>query len=416
MNGLNRILVLSLNYAPEPTGTGKYTGELASFLAQAGQEVRVITAPPYYPWWKVQPPYRWWAYRRECLDGVSIWRTPLWVPKRITGTTRIIHLLSFAASSLPALLRNLPWKPDLVFTTAPSLMNAPFAFLSGRLCGAKTWLHIQDFELDAAVGLGILPVNSTILKLLKGIERWILRRFDIVSTISERMMDRLYEKGMERDRVKMLPNWVEMQSITPLAEKDSLVSSMKADLRLPEDQVVALYSGNMGRKQGLEVILEAAVLLQERDDIVFVLCGEGAARSELVVKAEGLRNVVFGPLQPPESLNALLNTADIHLLPQRAHAADLVMPSKLYGMLASGRPVVATAYPGTELAETVSGCGIVTTPGDAAGLALAVRELADSPEARRAYGREGRARVMGTWSRDAVLQDMLDEMVRICQG
>ena len=138
-----RILIYSINYFPEPTGIGKYNGEMAEWLANHGHEVVMITALPYYPWWRVQQPYRSWLYRTELINKVTVHRCPLWVPRHPTGFTRLLHLTSFAFSSIPALLTQWRWKPTVVLCIAPALMNAPFALAFGRLTGAKTWLHIQ---------------------------------------------------------------------------------------------------------------------------------------------------------------------------------------------------------------------------------------------------------------------------------
>src|SRR5450631_134375 len=139
-----KILVCSTNFAPEPTGIGKYSGEMASWLAARGHDVRAVAAPPYYPMWRVARNYRWPPYRREQWNGVDVWRAPLWVPKSPSGLTRILHLLSFAVMSFPVMLRQIFWGPDLVIAVAPALICAPIALLTARLSGAQAWLHIQD--------------------------------------------------------------------------------------------------------------------------------------------------------------------------------------------------------------------------------------------------------------------------------
>jgi colanic acid biosynthesis glycosyl transferase WcaI len=178
--------------------------------------------------------------------------------------------------------------------------------------------------------------------------------------------------------------------------------------------VVALYSGNMGAKQGLEMLGDVARRLADRQDIIFVLCGQGAARVSLESSCAGLDNVRFLDLQPLSELNELLNLADMHLLPQRADAADLVMPSKLTGMLASGRPVVAAAHPGTALAAAVQGCGVVVEPERAAAMADAIAALVDDAPRRAALGVAARRRAEAEWGRDVVLRSVENEMLRLC--
>ncbi|MDP3840995.1 MAG: glycosyltransferase [Oxalobacteraceae bacterium] len=181
------------------------------------------------------------------------------------------------------------------------------------------------------------------------------------------------------------PNWIDLDAVRPLTAP----SSYRAELGIPAEAVVALYSGNMGGKQGLEIMAEAARLLSDEVGLHFIFCGNGAGKAELVRLTQGLQNVRFLDLQPMNRLNDLLGLADIHLLPQRADAADLVMPSKLTGMLASGRAVVATAHADTELGRVVQGCGILVAPGDAGAFAAAIRELAGDPVRRQELGGAG---------------------------
>jgi colanic acid biosynthesis glycosyl transferase WcaI len=381
-----KILIVGLNFHPELTGIGRYTGELAAYLAQ-GCAVRVITTPPYYPHWQIQNGYRGWQYRKENWQGVEIQRCPLWVPRSPKGLTRLLHLASFAFSSLPVLIAQFSWRPDIVLCVAPAMMNAPFVLAFARLRGVKAWLHIQDFELDAAVNLKILPAGRLILPLAQSFERFILSQFDRVSTISENMRFLCIEKGIQPGRSFLLPNWVDTKKIYPLSDPGSL----RQEFHIPSEAFVALYHGNMGRKQGLELLLEAARLLESNPQILFVLCGEGSAKQELIECAASLSNVRFLELQPEEKLNELVNLADVHLLPQLPNAADLVMPSKLVTMLASGRPVIAGAYFGTQISQILDTIGIVIQPESPAALAKALVDLYSDPTERLKLGNLGRA-------------------------
>lgn len=416
-----KILVYGINFAPELTGIGKYTGEMAAWLTSRGHEVRVVTAPPYYPAWKVGDGYSATKWTQGQWQGASVWRCPVWVPAKPGGLKRLIHLASFALSSLPVMLRQIIWRADVVWVVEPALFCAPTACLVARLGGAKAWLHVQDFEVDAAFELGLLR-GRRIRKLVEGCERWLLRRFDVVSTISNRMMDKLLAKGVAPERAVLAPNWVDISAISPRPEAAGH-SPYRAELGIPVDAVVALYSGNMGAKQGLEILAEIARLDEisavgevQRLPIVFVFCGGGAGRAGLQAMCAGLKHVYFLPLQPLERLNDLLAMADIHLLPQRADAADLVMPSKLTGMLASGRPVVATALTTTELAQVVLGtgpdaqCGLVVPPENAALLLAAVQKLAYDPPARKRMGAAGRAYAEHKLQIDMVLGQLAAQM------
>jgi colanic acid biosynthesis glycosyl transferase WcaI len=305
----------------------------------------------------------------------------LWVPEKPTGFKRILHLLSFALSSFPAMLWQTFWKPDVIFVVEPALFCAPAALLTARLSGARAWLHVQDFEVDAAFDLDLLS-SKRVRAIVLWLEALIMSRFDRVSSISGRMLERLSIKGVRLSRQLLFPNWVDVTTIRPEGRGERF----RSQLGIGDDTCVVLYSGSMGKKQGLEVLLEAAHLLEPITSIKFVLCGEGGARDRLYNLGAGLSNVVWLSLQPMDLLNELLNLADIHVLPQRADVADLVMPSKLTGMLASGRPIIATAAVGTQVANVLENCGMVTEPGNAQALAAAIRLLANDSVLRTRLG------------------------------
>jgi colanic acid biosynthesis glycosyl transferase WcaI len=401
-----KILVYGLNYAPELTGTGKYTAEMAEMLVQHGHDVRVVCAPPYYPEWKIGEGYAAWRNRRETIRGVPVWRAPIWVPAQPSGAKRMAHLASFAVASLPALIAHAFWRPQVVMAIAPSLLNAPAALVLSRLTGARSWLHIQDFEVDAAFDLGLLK-NARAARIARAAESTLLRRFDVVSTISEKMAERAIRKGVCVSNVFRFPNWVDIDAIYPLDR----ASPFREELGIPEGAKVVLYSGNMGAKQGIEVLADAAAALAARKDIVFVFCGNGATRADLQKRCEALTNCRFIPLQPFDRLNELLNLADIHVLPQRGDAADLVMPSKLTGMFASGRAVIAMARAGTELHDVVKPRGVVVLPEDVDALAGAIVALAADPATRSLLGAAGRQFAVSKLSPASVL-GRLDEKLR----
>lgn len=379
---------------------------MAAWLVERGHDVRVITAPPYYPEWKIGKGYTAYRWMRECWRGADVWRCPVWVPSRPGGGKRLLHLASFALSSFPIMLKQLLWRPDMVFVVEPPLFGAPIAWLVSRLGGAVAWLHIQDYEVDAAFELGILRGNWIKRVVLAG-EHWLMRRFDVISTISQRMQARARAKGVSDTRLVKFPNWVDLETFSGIIVSQSL--KYRTELGIPSRAVVALYSGNMGAKQGLELLGDVARLCASNDSahlpIYFVFCGNGIARASLVAQCEGLEFVRFLDLQPSERLPELLAMADIHLLPQRAEAADLVMPSKLTGMLASSRPVVAAANSGTELAEVVEGCGLVVPPEDPQAMASAVRTLAADSALRRQLGAAGLDHAVRYMDREAVLKD-----------
>lgn len=451
-----KILFYGLNYAPEELGIGKYSGEMIRRLAEEGHTCVVVTTPPYYPQWKVSAPFTNKWFRREFLEVDPVWmdrdgegagygtrpqrrtrqcieviRCPLWVPKRVNGLKRIVHLLTFGVSSAPVLLwKALTWRPDVIMTVEPAACGLPMTRLAGRLCKAKTWLHVQDFEVDAAFDLGILK-SPLLQKVVLRIEALLMRRFDVVSSISPNMLTRLTGKRVRKSQMRLLPNWVDCDAMRPLkpaagGTQRDMRRSLRSRYGIPEDRFVALYAGNIGAKQGLGILADAAKVLAldgqcgehgvAARKIHFVICGHGAAFPALKEAVAGLDNVQLLPVQPFEQFNGLMNCADVHLLPQKAGAADLVMPSKLTGMLATGRPVVACAAPKTQIAEVVADRGVVVGPGDPEAFARAVQRLAEDPESCRRFGEQARHYAMEHLGREAILGRLIEDLDGLVYG
>lgn len=405
-----KILLYGINYHPELTGIGKYSGELCEWLAAQGFDIRVVTAPPYYPSWKVSQGYSSVTYSIETVNDVRVYRCPLWVPQSQSGRNRILHLLSFMFSSAPlTIFISMFWRPDCIITVEPPFFCAFPALIAARLSGSSSWLHVQDLEIDAAVRVGLVK-QSRILNMAFAFERWLLGKFDRVSTISNRMIESLTSKGVSDSQSVLFPNWVDTSVLRPLNEQ----SPMRLELGLDENTVVALYSGNMGKKQGLNLVIEAACLLSEYSNILFILCGDGTMREELEKSSAEMNNVLMLPLQPVNRLNELLNIADIHILPQQTNMDDLVMPSKLLGMLATGRPIVCSVVDGNELSDVIKKCGITVPPGDAAQFAAAVVKLAEVSKERINLGRCGRAICAAMWEKEIVLSSFLNHLIKLC--
>lgn len=404
-----KVQILGLNYAPEEIGTAVYSTGLAEALAARGHDVVAVCAHPYYPQWKVAEGWPRFGYKSIASDaGVKVIHCPLFVPEKPTAKSRIIHYASFALSALPRLLadavRN---RPDVVFVVAPSLVSAMSGWVTARISGAKLWLHIQDFEVEAAFATGAIAPQSRLGKLALKFESWMLGKFDMISSISAPMLEKLREKGVPENRIYELRNWANLSRVRVVDGP----SHMREEFGITT-KYVAFYSGNVAGKQGLEIIPAAARILSERQDLTFVICGEGPYLPALKEAAQGLTNIRFFPLQPFEKLSDALGVADVHLLPQIADVADLVLPSKLTNMLASGRPVIATALPETALAKEVEGCGVVTPPADAAALARAIERLLDDPELRISLGKKARERARENWDMARILDKFED---RLCQ-
>lgn len=393
-----KILIASCNFTPDPIGVGKFTGEMAEWLSAHGHDVRAVAAAPFYPQWKIADGYSGMRYRRERVRGVDIMRCPIYVPKKQSGLGRLLQHFIFLITSAPVLcIWAWRWKPDVVWTVMPPMAGMPGALIAAKLARAPAWLHVQDFEVDAAFELGLL--NSTGLRrLLLWAEKKMVSAFSIVSSITPKMLDQFVSKKVLVERF-LFPNWADLDLIYPLAGANSL----REDLGISPTHFVALYSGNMGEKQGLGDLVEVARILAKRPGFMMVICGDGVGKSRLMAQAKGLENILFLQVQPSEKFNALLNIADVHLLPQKPEIADLVMPSKLLGMLASGRPVVAGAHPGTQLAQEVAKCGIVIPPGDVEAMSVAIEALMDDPERRQQLGEMSVMQARERWSKEEII-------------
>ena len=341
-----KILVYGINFSPELTGIGKYTGEMCEWLVNDGNEVDVITSPPYYPNWHVEKPYKSYFYKKEKINGLNIYRCPLYVPKSLNTIKRIIHLLSFSISSILVLISRLFSKPDIVIVIAPSFMCSPGGLFFSKLAGAKTVLHVQDFELDAMFGLGMMR-RGRFSKIIFWLESFIMKRFDLVSTISRKMMQILEQKNIPKEKIFFLPNWVDIDFIKPKADNNFFNNNLKQN----QATKTVLYSGNIGNKQGLEIIIDAAFLMRDQKNIQFVICGNGSYKDNLVDYStkKDLNNLKFIDLVQYEDLPSLINSATIHLVIQKKDTADAFLPSKLTTILSAGGYAIVSAEKNTEL-------------------------------------------------------------------
>lgn len=326
-----KILIYGINYYPEYTGIGKYSSEMVEILAEYGNDVKVVTAYPYYPEWKLRDNYKNHFFLTEIVNGVEVHRCPIWVPNNPTTLKRIIHYASFGLSSFFCLMRLVFWKPQVIFVVVPSIFSAPLPYIFSKIINAKTWLHIQDFEIDIAFSLGFLK-NKRIQKIIKYFEIDFYKKFEKISTISKSMLKKLSDEGIDRKKLYSLHNWVDTNVIFPKNNKGEIKNSYG----ITSNVKIILYSGNLGKKQSVEIILNLAGHPKLNSSILFIICGSGSELSNLKNKAQNLANVRFMFLQPIEKFNDFLNMADMHILPQKSEINNLVMPSKLTGILSVG--------------------------------------------------------------------------------
>lgn len=407
-----RILIHGINYAPELVGIGRYTGELGAWLQSRGHAVTVLTAPPYYPDWRVPAAYRKPAWRREWLNGVEVLRAPLYTPGRVTGKGRVLHELSFGASCLYwwPYLAGRSW--DAVLAVCPLLQSGLIPALLARRQGIPFIFHIQDLQLDAARELEIIS-QPWLLAALTRLERYLFKQAAAVTTISPAMAARIQQKGASPRRIHLLPNWADLADIRPANRQ----SGFRRQMGL-QSEIIVLYAGSMGEKQGLEIILKTAAITRGNASLRYILVGEGAAKARLLAQARslGLDKVLFLPTQPESRFAALLAAGDIHLVVQREKASDLVMPSKLANILAAGRPFIATALPETELGRVTlnSQAGRLVPPEEAGALAQAIVKLAAQPDVRRKMGAAARKYAEAHLQKEQILarwEDLLQCLV-----
>lgn len=374
-----RILLIGGNFLPEPTGIGKYNGEMVQWLAQNGYECTVITTQPYYPQWKVQEPYTNKGYLKEIIETpgkpITVYRCPQYVPGNPSGKKRLLQEFSFTCSSFIRLLGVLGKKKyDYVLTVVPPFQLGLHALLYKKLRGAKFLYHVQDLQIEAARDLQMIKSKS-LIKGLFGLEKFVLKQADVVSSISKGMIKKVEAKtGKE---VVFLPNWVDMNFFYPLSNRNEL----KIKAGFAADDILVLYSGAIGEKQGLEMILESAARLKNNKRIKFLVCGSGPYKEKLIDQANQreLDNVHFIPLQPFEQFNAFLNMADVHLVIQKKGASDLVMPSKLTTILAVGGVALVTAEKGSSLYEVVeeNNMGVLVDPENEEAFSNALLKIID---------------------------------------
>jgi colanic acid biosynthesis glycosyl transferase WcaI len=368
-----KTLVIGINYAPEMIGCARYTSELVAYIAGPQSLIEVVTAPPHYPGWAVKHPFKAWRYAHETAAGVSLRRCPLLVKANGSGIWRLLAPMTFGISVLPVVLwRAIRFRPDVILCVVPTLFALPAAMLARWLTGARLVVHVQDLEVDAAFAVGHLH-GRLLHRIGLAFERRMLCAADRVVSISKHMCDRIAVKGVPASRISLIRNWVDNASIHPRGDG----AGFRSRNGIPADAFVAMYAGHIGAKQAIDVVLEAARRSAHEPRLTFVIAGEGPMKTALMAQYATLTNVRWLPLQPENELCAMLNAADVHVLPQSRSVADLVMPGKLGGMLASGRQIIAAADAGTELAEFLAGAAILVPAEDPDAMADALLDALD---------------------------------------
>ncbi|WP_192085421.1 WcaI family glycosyltransferase [Algoriphagus sp. Y33] len=406
-----RILVFGINYSPDLTGIGKYTGEMCSFLAEQGHQVTMVTAHPYYPQWELAAGYPAYFWKTELIDGVTVERCPLYIPKDPSALRKVLHEITFLGTIFPVWLKLLFKKKfDYVICLNPPFHLTIYPLLVKWFRGSKMISHVQDLQVDVVNDLGLIN-SKAMINLMFAFEKFYFKQSDVVSTISLGMERKIASKGISKDKQWLFPNWVDSGFITPMSKEESLRKQFGLNL---SDKVI-LYSGNLGEKQGLEYILDVALRFMGQPDVQFVIVGNGGAKKRLEEAATemGLDNLRFFPLQPYEDLSRLLAVADVHLVLQKKEASDLVMPSKLTGILAAGGLALITAVEGTSLYDVVNKytMGILIEPGSVEALYQGIVTCLESMDSEQIKA-NARQYALNHLAKDAVLGSFEQKMLK----
>jgi colanic acid biosynthesis glycosyl transferase WcaI len=387
------VLVLHQHYWPEIAATAQVLSDLCEDLVSFGHEVKVVCG---------QPSYRGANERRarqERHRGVEIDRVWSYAPARRGIPQRLAHYVSYFGSSLQ---RALTERPDVCFvmSTPPLLLGVAGSVLR-RLRGCPFVYSVQDLYPDVAVHLGVVPERGLITSAISSAANACYREAAALVTLSDGMASKLMTKGVPADKIHVIPNWADTTAIAPVARDNAFARTHGL-----AGCFVVQYSGNLGLSQGLECLLAAASLTRDVP-VTWLLVGDGNAREGLAsaVQRQRLDNVRFLPPQPREHLSELLGSCNVGLVPMRRDVSHDLVPSKLYGIMAAARPVLASVEDTSEVARTVRAhdCGWVVTPESPDAMAAAVRRaFATSRNDLEAAGQRARRACLADYSRQAV--------------
>jgi colanic acid biosynthesis glycosyl transferase WcaI len=407
-------LFIGINYWPDATGIAPFTTGRCEYLASRGHRVTLFTGFPYYPNWRVPEAYRGRLFANEERNGVTILRSWLYVPDQATALKRVLHEASFIASStLRALARRGKKRPDLIVVTTPPLALSLSAIMLSRLWKVPFVQHVPDLQPDAALDLGMLRPGR-LTDLLYRIERLGYRKAALVSTLTDAMRQKIVDKGIAPEKVVLFPDWARSDLFEVPANGGGAKFRQAHGIG---NELLVVHAGNMGVKQGLDVILGAGERSRDDRDIRYLMVGDGAVRRqfEQQAKASRLDNISFVPLLPDEQFMDLLAASDISLVTQQKSVADIVFPSKVITLMSSARAVVASVSPGSEVARVLkeADAGVLVAPEDPAALRAAIIALRDDSQHRERLGANGRAFAQRFWEKQRTLSSLEANLVKV---
>lgn len=360
------ILILGINYAPEQTGIAPYTAAMAEGLARQGHQVRVIAGIPHYPQWANFTNFTGWR-RDDDIEGIPVRRVRHKIADGGTGLGRILQEVSFG---LHAVLQS--WRgAEVVLTVSPALISSALILAKAKLTRRPVGVWVQDLYSFGAKEINGGGLASRALAVL---ESAILRSANGVLVIHDRFKRAVVDDlGVEARRVQVSRNWSHLRQELPTID----VGELRDKLFGPAKTVV-LHTGNMGAKQGLENVVEAARLADQRgSDVVFGLVGDGSRKSDLTKLGQGIERLVFVPSLPDEEYRAILQAGDVLLVNEKLGLREMAVPSKLTSYFLQGKPVVAATESDSATADEVRAAeaGPVIVPGNPAALLEAVEEV-----------------------------------------
>jgi len=359
----NRLLYIGMHYWPEETGAGPYASGIAEHLSSRGWNVTMLTGMPYYPYWRVFDSYRGKWRLKEHRCGVEIRRFHHYIPNQQNAVSRALFDLTFLVHALPTALRPVlvgAPRPDLILADIPALSDGVLAAIAARRFGVPFGIIYHDLVAPGARQTGIAG-GAQIAAATRSLEGWIARQARKIAVISEGMRPYLRGLGVPDERIILAPFWPNVQESTRAPDE------ARAALGWSAEEQVVLHAGNLGLKQGLENVVDAARLAHAASSrLQFVFLGDGNQRPMLERRAAGLPNVTFLDPMPAADFPNALAAADILLLNERPSLLDMCLPSKLMSYLVAGRPIVAAVAPDGVSAEVVeqSGAGLVVPAGE----------------------------------------------------
>lgn len=409
-----KLLVLCPHYAPDTAPTGEVMTQIADGLLARGHDLHLVTSLPWYAHHRIEDRWRGRLVRHEDRGDMRITRVhPFPTSDKSNIPARALGFVGFSGlATVQALLDRS--RPDAVLAMSPPLFLGAGGWLAGKRHRAPLVFNIQDVFPDAAVESGALR-NRQAIAAMSWLERESYLAADAITVLSEDLRENVVAKITGRrghrgdpSKVRVIPNFIDTGRIQPLPRDNSYREEHGLLGR-----TVVTYAGNIGFSQPLDLVLEAARRFRDDHDVVFVINGGGSALPDLKRRAEGLDNVRFVDMQPKDRLPEVVAAGDIHLVLLKPGLSRSSVPSKLYTILAGGRPVLASVDADSEVPRTLdrAGAGLSVSPDDTDGFMKALQRLVENVDERRRMGEAAR-RFVESWPSPADVAESYEALFR----